>query len=290
MKSRAFTLVELLVVISIISLLIALLLPALAWAHKAADQVACSSNLRQLGQAVYEYSDEYDGYLPLTGTGGWYGYVDWGEYSNGQYIPMWDAQLDTVMMGNQASTTLKVFACPTCIEDAGWNGTNWANGFRPGLQAPPRTYAINSWITGVPPSYWGTYRPTPVNGSPANVAGPWNIPGEPQAVKQSAVNDGSEVALIADNDDGVYPLSNYQGWPPTMEVYLGASFERWADVTPPHYVKDVPGYFRGWQNRMYPEEYGTENVLFVDGHVDQTIVTAGVNQASSPPVYLIPPY
>ncbi len=71
MKRRAFTIIELLVVISIIALLIALLLPALARAKILAERIQCASNLRQIGIALHEYANEYAGQYPLCMAGFW---------------------------------------------------------------------------------------------------------------------------------------------------------------------------------------------------------------------------
>jgi prepilin-type N-terminal cleavage/methylation domain-containing protein/prepilin-type processing-associated H-X9-DG protein len=55
---RAFTLIELLVVIAIVSLLMALLLPALAGAKRRARTVTCQSNLRQIGIGILMYEQD----------------------------------------------------------------------------------------------------------------------------------------------------------------------------------------------------------------------------------------
>src|SRR3569623_979939 len=62
---NGFTLVELLVVISIIAVLISILLPALGRARSYSMRAVCQSNLHQMGVALINYATENKGAYPL---------------------------------------------------------------------------------------------------------------------------------------------------------------------------------------------------------------------------------
>ena len=63
-RGRAFTLVELLVVIGIIALLISILLPSLNQARRSAKSVVCLSNIRSISQGMLLYANAYNNAIP----------------------------------------------------------------------------------------------------------------------------------------------------------------------------------------------------------------------------------
>lgn len=76
--SRAFTLAELMVSVSIIAILMSVLIPALSNTREVARNVRCQANLRQIGNAIRLYADDYRGKLMPMDTSAdteWYNLI-----------------------------------------------------------------------------------------------------------------------------------------------------------------------------------------------------------------------
>ncbi len=64
-RPKAFTLVELLVVVAIIALLVSILLPALGQARESAKKVVCGTQIHQIGLGINVYTEDNDDMLPM---------------------------------------------------------------------------------------------------------------------------------------------------------------------------------------------------------------------------------
>src|ERR1700727_1097783 len=73
-RRSGFTLIELLVVIVIIAILAAILFPVFAKVREKARQTTCLSNMKQLGLALMQYSEDNDEWLCLSSHVGGYPY------------------------------------------------------------------------------------------------------------------------------------------------------------------------------------------------------------------------
>lgn len=103
MRRKGFTLVELLVVICVIAILAALLFPVFLRVREKARRATCQSNLRQIGLAVLQYSQDYDERIFATDNSSPFGsgFSDW-------LLPYQDYFVSRQLM-----------ECPSAGEDAG---------------------------------------------------------------------------------------------------------------------------------------------------------------------------
>ena len=103
-RRSAFTLIELLVVIAIIAILAAILFPVFVQARAKARSTACLSNLKQIGLAVMQYTQDFDESYPPT------------DYDDGAVRVVWqnlvEPYIKVGVQGNNSAQNRGVFTCP----------------------------------------------------------------------------------------------------------------------------------------------------------------------------------
>jgi prepilin-type processing-associated H-X9-DG protein/prepilin-type N-terminal cleavage/methylation domain-containing protein len=236
-RRRAFTLVELLVVIGIIAILIAVLMPALSAARKQAARLTCASNLHSIGHALTMYAQQYRYYPGMIAREG-----------------SVDAAVWPTLLRQYLGASKEVFYCPSQDERCRWTAAGPAPvvpasglflqfGYEPREPllhgGAPFSYGYNA--TGDRLTGWGP----PMRGLGWVAGGIGSLPSPDYGPRRaSTLRAPAEMVAVTDGTvDGILDFFTWPGWA------LGGQ-------------EVLPG-------RVHPASVhgGGSNVLFCDGHV-----------------------
>jgi prepilin-type N-terminal cleavage/methylation domain-containing protein len=272
-KTRGFTLIELLVVIAIIAILASILLPVFAQARERARAISCTSNLKQIGTALYMYYQDNDETTPAAfvawdgawnGTGaGWIPCPGPKPDCNGSPSPI-EEQL------KQYLKSVDVWKCPSDpnTPDNSANGNNciWDWTYGPAGQGgggvKERSYdyvgAINDFQypqnanndpdpnTGM--SKWGQGNNLAAFSAPADTVALDEVWGE------------SEGGLNYDSAWGNL-FTNCDTWK------LPGRQDGDTSKAPPECAQPFSSKAAGGNGPPTPGHFGKDNIVFADGHV-----------------------
>ena len=247
-KGKGFTLIELLVVIAIIAIMASILFPVFARARENARRASCQSNLKQLGLAMAQYTQDYDEQLPINGAASTAGA---GSHS-------WDVAIApyTGVKVALGSTSPLIFRCPSDIAAADKRSYSMPYA-GPGAGPVEAAYMVLGYDAGLK--------------SQVGV----KIAAIPQPAETILLSEKPSSAPGVPSDDPNYANNVFGAW---SNSFIGGPTATTTSGTNTQQDKATPGkpiHFEGW------------NYLFVDGHVKwmrplQTLGGAAVSTTRAP--------
>ena len=285
-QRKAFTLVELLVVIGIIALLISILLPSLSRARGAANAVDCQARLRQIGMGMQLYATSNNGVFPwgmlyhdaahLTGTPNPYPNERWWKwhYTVSQMLGTDNMQNNNAYWGPNN---------PIFIDkDSNGEETPW--GWRSDYIAHPRIMPQNSTTDPFPPSRTSDKLSQTKMASIRNSAEVMAVWDSPQNVGYG--NSAQEIAEFPHSWQFYWGTYLTMPNPQPSQTWISALYDTYimpgeqssgdGRVLQKQWNKDFPGApwddraNGGYQSAFRFRHMGntTLNALYADGHVD----------------------
>lgn len=252
---RAFTLIELLIVIAIIAILAAILFPVFARAREQARKSYCMSNLKQMGLAEVQYSQDYDEVFtgggikgPTYGTNGdtnsWMQLIFPYAKSVGIFQCLSQVNGYDLQTWNAARKACNPDVWPLINKSSGGKGR--------GIQ-----YAYNAMVNIIPkPSYVGTGTAI---GAPADY-------GQYGGVKAAKVEDSVRTVMITDaNTTFSDPTFN-----PNVGVFNDVEYTIYYVSDGDTSVQREFGATTPCRGLTAPTHSEGFNVLYYDGHVKWT--------------------
>lgn len=248
-RPHGFTLVELLIVISIIALLAAILFPVFSRVRENARRSSCQSNLKQIGLGILQYTQDYDEIMPngfssndVTDT--------WTDYSTGEQNTNNYKWMDAVYPYVKSE---QVFVCPSATKViVGSSSTTYV----------PNAFKLRSGASVTGASGTNLYGSYGINMAYFAVAGR-SVRG-PAGNKIARIAKPAETVLSTDTN-GNY-LCGPAGTAPPVAMIVRTDLDPNIIRTGESGNNTVNGY----AGASVARHLDMTNVLFCDGHVKAT--------------------